>query len=178
MLRLQTYPLANLQALLSRYDLSCQMVPLGDNIPGSFWGDDEAGLIGSQLYLREDTPVHSALHEACHFICMTPQRRVALHTNAGGNALEESAVCYLQCLLADQLPDFSREQCFADMDEWGYSFRMGDTRSWFEQDAEDAQAWLLAEQLITAALEPTWRLRQSPDMPTAHNGYTNMHVSA
>ena len=26
----------------------------------------------------------------------------------------------------------------ADMDTWGYSFRLGDTRSWFERDAEDA----------------------------------------
>jgi hypothetical protein len=30
----------------------------------------------------------------------------------------------------------------ADMDAWGYSFRLGSTRAWFEGDAEDAREWL------------------------------------
>ena len=29
-----------------------------------------------------------------------------------------------------------------DMDDWGYSFRLGSTEAWFEADAEDARAWL------------------------------------
>jgi hypothetical protein len=28
------------------------------------------------------------------------------------------------------------------MDAWGYSFRLGSTRAWFETDAADAQRWL------------------------------------
>ncbi|MEN8665609.1 MAG: hypothetical protein ABF356_11695, partial [Polycyclovorans sp.] len=31
-------------------------------IPGSYWGDEEAGLIGDRLHVRPDTPVHSLLH--------------------------------------------------------------------------------------------------------------------
>ena len=29
-----------------------------------------------------------------------------------------------------------------DMDDWGYSFRLGSTKRWYEEDAEDASAWL------------------------------------
>jgi len=28
------------------------------------------------------------------------------------------------------------------MDAWGYSFRLGSARAWFENDAEDAIGWL------------------------------------
>ena len=55
--------------------------------------------------MRDDTPVHSALHEACHYICMDKQRRNDLDTDAGGGYEEENGVCYLQILLADHLPD-------------------------------------------------------------------------
>lgn len=122
-----------------------------DDIPGSFWGDEEAGLIENVLYLRSDTPVHSALHEACHFACMDEERRASLHTNAGGNADEENAVCYLQILLSDALPDMGREKIFKDMDAWGYSFRLGSTQAWFENDAEDARQWLEEKGLLRVA---------------------------
>lgn len=128
-----------------------------EDIPGSFWGAPEAGLIGCCIYLRDDTPVHSALHEAGHFICMDAQRRQGLHTNAGGDDAEEDAVCYLQILLAGQLG--LRAQLLADMDAWGYSFRLGSARAWFEQDAEYARDWLLRSGLINSAEQPTWRLR-------------------
>ncbi|VAW82508.1 FIG01181932: hypothetical protein, partial [hydrothermal vent metagenome] len=107
-----------------------------------------AGLVGTQLLLRDDTPVHSALHEACHFICMTPDRREGLHTDAGGDYDEENAVCYLQILLAGLLPEVGRERMMADMDAWGYSFRLGSTKAWFERDAEDAREWLIEEGVI------------------------------
>lgn len=150
--------------LLKRYGLRTSTIETKQPIPGSFWGDAEAGLIGNTLYLRDDTPLHSALHEACHYICMSPQRRVDLHTDAGGSNIEESAVCYLQCLLADELPNFGLHKSFQDMDEWGYSFRLGSTQAWFEQDAEDALAWLLNEQLIAAPQhKPTYQLRLTPD---------------
>ena len=59
-------------------------------------------------------------------------RRAALATDAGGSDDEESAVCYLQVLLARRLSGFGAERCLADMDAWGYSFREGSARAWFE----------------------------------------------
>jgi len=129
-----------LEALLAPYGLGLEWT--AGTIAGSYWGESEAGLIGNKLILRPDTPVHSALHEACHWICADHGRRAALHTDAGGSDLEECAVCYLQILLAERLPGYSRERILADMDAWGYSFRLGSARAWFERDAEDARAWL------------------------------------
>jgi hypothetical protein len=134
--------------LLDRYQLELRLHTMGAQIPGSYWGESEAGLIGRVLHARSDTPLHSVLHEAAHFICMTPERRTGLHTDAGGNDAEECAVCYLQLLLARELPQFGIARACEDMDEWGYSFRLGSTRAWFEQDAEDARLWLLNEGLI------------------------------
>ena len=151
--------LDSLRELFSTYRLRVQRVADGVAIPGSYWGDSEAGLIGDILYLRSDTPLHSALHEACHYICMDDVRRAALHTDAGGDVSEENAVCYLQGLLADAIPDYDRDRLFADMDAWGYSFRLGCARSWFEQDAEDAHNWLLTQGIIDPAQHPTGLLR-------------------
>ena len=129
-------------------------------IPGSYWGESEAGLIAATLFLRRDTPLHSALHEACHFICMDDARRGHLHTDAGGDVSEENAVCYLQALLADRLPAFNRERLFADMDAWGYSFRLGSAQAWFEQDAADARCWLQTHRIIDHTQRPTGLLRR------------------
>ena len=93
-----------LQELLATYQLQLEIIAEAQDIPGSFWGDSEAGLIDNRLLVRPDTPAHSLLHEACHFICMSADRRQGLHTNAGGDYDEENAVCYLQILLAEQLP--------------------------------------------------------------------------
>ncbi len=150
---------AHLRSLLTLYGLQIETVADGEPIPGSYWGETEAGLIGNVLYLRGDTPVHSALHEACHYICMDPQRRDEVHTNAGGDDLEETGVCYLQGVLADRLPGYSRGQLFADMDAWGYTFVLGSAEAWFERDAEDARAWLIAQQLVDQQSAPTYRLR-------------------
>jgi hypothetical protein len=134
--------------LLDRYQLELRLHAIGAEIPGSYWGESEAGLIGRVLHARSDTPLHSVLHEAAHFICMSPERRTGLHTDAGGDDAEECAVCYLQLLLARALPQFGIVRACEDMDEWGYSFRLGSTRAWFEQDAEDARLWLLNEGVI------------------------------
>ena len=141
-------PESALAELLRPRGLQLEGVEPGQLIPGSYWGEREAGLIGNTLYLRPDTPVHSALHEACHYLCMDEARRTQLHTDAGGCDVEESAVCYLQALLADRLDGYSRERLFADMDAWGYHFRLGSTRAWFEGDSEDARAWLEARGLL------------------------------
>ena len=150
-----------LNALMAGYRLTIVESVSDQDIPGSFWGDEEAGLIGNKLYIRDDTPIHSLLHEACHFICMDPQRRKGLDTNAGGDYDEENAVCYLQILLADQVPGFSRKAAFKDMDEWGYSFRLGSTQAWFDGDAEDARNWLLNYKLINRYGSPSFLLRES-----------------
>jgi hypothetical protein len=151
--------LASLPTLLARYGLTVKVVEDNAPIPGSFWQPPEAGLVGDTLYLRNDTPVHSALHESCHYICMDQHRREKLHTDAGGTAIEESGVCYLQILLSDYLPEMKKARMFSDMDEWGYSYRLGSSQAWFEQDAEDAYEWLLDNKLITVDSKPTWQVR-------------------
>ena len=132
-------------------------------IPGSFWQPPEAGLVGNALYIRDDTPAHSALHEACHYACLDAGRRAGLDTDAGGDYDEENAVCYLQILLADELPGFGRARMMADMDAWGYSFRLGSARSWFEEDAADARSWLQRHGLIDATGRPTFALRMDAE---------------
>ena len=128
--------------LLAGYGLDLRVQPSGEPIRGSYWGESEAGLRGNALYARHDTPLHSILHETAHYICMSPERRAGLDRDAGGDDAEESAVCYLQLLLADTLERVGRERLYLDMDTWGYSFRLGAAKDWFEQDAQDAQQWL------------------------------------
>ena len=129
-------------ALLARLGLRLQRVEPGEPIPGSFWGDEEAGIIGNTVYARDDTPVHSLLHEAGHLIVLPPERRLDVHTDATDSIEEEDATCYLQIVLADQLPGVGRSRLMADMDAWGYSFRLGSTQAWFEQDAGEARQFL------------------------------------
>jgi hypothetical protein len=145
--------------LLARFDL--QLLRCADHtpIPGSYWGDDEAGLKANQLYARADTPLHSVLHEACHYICVSPERRHGLDTNAGSDEAEENAVCYLQVLLAGHLVGMGRAGMFADMDAWGYSFRLGSSKAWFEADADDALRWLQTHAIIDQQGQLCWQLR-------------------
>lgn len=145
--------------LLNRFGLELTLTAPGEVIRGSYWGESEAGLRENRLYARLDTPVHSVLHEASHFICMTPERRVGLDRDAGGNDQEESAVCYLQVVLAGELPGVGRSRLFGDMDAWGYSFRLGNTRAWFEQDAQDAREWLVQHGILDGAGAVTGAVR-------------------
>jgi hypothetical protein len=151
---------ALIESLLGRFGLRVLLVDPDQPILGSYWGDPEAGLVGDSVYASPETPLHSILHEAGHWICMDPIRRSRLHTDAGGDDAEEDAVCYLQVLLANRIPGLGRERLFADMDTWGYSFRLGSAKGWFEQDAEDARLWLLKHELIDPQGHPTWRVRQ------------------
>lgn len=146
-LQLGAIDLGAVRALLARYALEFVLVGPGEPIPGSYWGEREAGLIGSTVYARADTPVHSLLHEACHLIVLPPARRAQVHTDATDSVAEEDATCYLQILLGDALPGVGRARIQADMDAWGYTFRLGSARAWFEHDAEDARAFLQARGL-------------------------------
>ena len=176
-------PMASVESLLDRYGVAIRLQPDGAEITGSFWGDSEAGVVGRAVYVRKDTPVHSLLHETCHIICMSSdrrakldtdaggddleeaavcmdeRRRAGLDTDAGGDDLEEAAVCYLQVMLADHIDGLGRDRLMRDMDEWGYSFRLGDTRSGFERDAEDARKWLIEQDLLTSSNRLCFRLR-------------------
>ena len=119
--------------LLADYGIDLRVLADGQDIPGSYHGESEAGLRGNTLLARLDTPVHSILHEAAHYVCMSPERRVGLERDAGGDYAEEDAVCYLQILLAGRVRGFGSEGSWRDMDEWGYTFRL---------DNAKARAWI------------------------------------
>ncbi len=149
-----------LEFLLHRYGLELVVQESGTSITGSFWGDSEAGIRGHTVYVRRDTPIHSLLHETCHIVCMSADRRSRLDRDAGGDDLEESAVCYLQIVLADELAGVGRDRLMRDMDAWGYSFRLGNSRDWFRHDAADAAEFLMNHGLLTGSGEAAFRLRQ------------------
>ena len=137
-------------ALLARFGRALHRVADAAPIPGSYWGDAEAGIIGSDVYARADTPVHSLLHEAGHLIVLPPERRAGVHTDATDSVPEEDAVCVLQGLLGDALPGVGRARVWADMDAWGYTFRLGSARAYVEHDAGEAWQWLREHGLVDA----------------------------
>src|SRR5688572_25480691 len=150
MLTLSDISFDDIAALLARYGLQLERVADGQPIPGSYWGECEAGLIGHNVYARGDTPVHSLLHEAAHLIVLPPERRSQVHTDATDSIEEEDAVCVLQALLGDALPGVGRERVLADMDGWGYTFRLGSALAYFDRDSESAWQWLHVRGLADA----------------------------
>ena len=148
MLTLEDIGFAAARTLLARYQLDLVQVENDQAIPGSFWGECEAGVIGSQVFARFDTPVHSLLHEACHLIVLPEEKRSEIHTDATDSVAEEDAVCVLQAILGDELPGVGRERIWADMDEWGYTFRLGSAKAYFENDASDSFNFLVTRGLI------------------------------
>ena len=150
----------SLRSLVQRYGATLQLLAAAETVPGSYWGESEAGLKGHVLYVRADTPLHSLLHELSHYVCMTAERRAGLDRDAGGDDAEECAVCYLQILLADELPMLGRERMLEDMDAWGYTFRLGSARAWFDEDAADACIWLRRADVIDEHQRPTFRVKR------------------
>jgi hypothetical protein len=138
----------SVRLLLAAHGLALEHIGDGEAIPGSYWGEPEAGVVASTVYARADTPVHSLLHEACHLIVAAPERRAHIHTDASDSQAEEDATCYLQILLAGHLSGVGSARLCTDMDRWGYTFRLGSARAWFERDADDARAWLTQRGLL------------------------------
>jgi len=48
------------------------------------------------------------------------------------------------------------------MDAWGYSFRLGSAKAWFERDADDARDWLAGEGIIDSTGQVSGRVRAAP----------------
>lgn len=90
---------------------------------------------------------------------MDTNRRDCLDTNAAGDYDEENAVCYLQILLANEIPEVGSSRMMQDMDRWGYTFRLGSAKSWFNDDAEDALDWLKKYNLLDLGGHPNFQLR-------------------
>jgi hypothetical protein len=147
-LELRDVDVEAVRRLLATAGLELALVADGAPIPGSYWGEPEAGVIGRTVHARSDTPVHSLLHEAAHLAIAIREGRTDVHTDASDSTLEEDATCYLEIVWAGRLPGVGRDRILADMDAWGYTFRLGSARAWFERDAEDARAWLAARGLL------------------------------
>jgi len=148
-----------LRSLLARFGLGLDCVASGLPIPGSYWGEPEAGLVGRTIWARADTPVHSVLHEACHVLCMDGGRRRLLKRDAGGDYDEENAVCCLQILLSAELAGVGAERLMRDMDAWGYTFRLGSARAWYAEEGGEARGWLIRHGLLDARGRLTGRER-------------------
>ena len=148
MLLLRDTAFADASTLLARYGLQLVRVADGAPIPGSYWGEPEAGIVGNVVHARGDTPVHSLLHEAAHLIVLDPERRAGVHTDATDSIEEENAVCVLQSLLGDAVPGVGGARVLADMDAWGYTFRLGSAAAYVSEDAGDAWSWLATRGLV------------------------------
>ena len=68
-------------------------------------------------------------------------------------------MCYLQIVLADHVPNVGRERILKDMDEWGYTFRLGSAGAWFAEDADDARVWLIEHGILDTRGDPTFVCR-------------------
>ncbi|MEO1580800.1 MAG: hypothetical protein AAFR91_03080 [Pseudomonadota bacterium] len=116
--------------------------PADAPLPGSYWGDSEAGITDRCIHVRADTPLHSLLHEACHVVCASAGNRNGFVGDAMGDDNEESAVCFMQIQLAEALPGVGARRICQDMDAWGYSFREGSASAFLNGDGAGAAAWL------------------------------------
>ncbi|MEO0615465.1 MAG: hypothetical protein AAFY69_04950 [Pseudomonadota bacterium] len=136
-----------LEAWLSVHGLTLVAHGNAEDLPGSYWGAPEAGIETGRLHVRDDTPLHSLLHEACHIVCARAAGRPEFARDAGSDGSEEDAVCLLQLIVADRLPDVGWRRLAVDMDAWGYRFMAGSTAAWFRRDSAAAWRWLDAHGL-------------------------------
>ncbi len=70
-----------------------------------------------------------------------------------GCSIEIDSQCqfFISVKQNQQVPGFGRAAMCADMDAWGYTFRLGSAARWFEEDATDAREWLAARGLLALA---------------------------
>ena len=80
---------ASVVGLSRKFGVELRQFDAGEMLPGSYWGESEAGLRANVLSVRADTPLHSLLHELSHYVCMTPERRAGLDRDAGGDDEED-----------------------------------------------------------------------------------------
>ena len=106
---------------------------------------------------------------------MTPERRVGLDRDAGGDDPEENAVCYLQILLADELPGVGPRRDSAR------TWTRGATASAWAARApgskamrDDARIWLAGSGVIDGR-QPTDR---RPAMLNCHRLVTRVAIAA
>ena len=75
-----------LTQLLDRYGLTLVILDDDASITGSFWGDSEAGIVGRQVFVRRDTPIHSLLHEVLSLIHISEPTRLDLASRMPSSA--------------------------------------------------------------------------------------------
>jgi len=105
-----------LEVMLDRYGLAFVLAAPEEVIPGSYWGEREAGLMGSRSSPGSTRRcirccTGRAISSACR-----PSGRAGLDTDAGGDDAEENAVCYLQILIGGRAAE-CRER--ADVPRYG-----------------------------------------------------------
>jgi hypothetical protein len=54
---------------------------------------------------------------------------------------------------------YNRKHMLQDMDVWGYTFRLGSARAWFENESQDARQWLINTGLLNDDDSITWQIR-------------------
>ena len=108
-------------------------------------------MIGATVYARADTPVHSLLHEAGHLIVLPPERRAAraYRRHRFGRRRRRGLRAAGRCS-ATRCRASAATRVLADMDAWGYTFRLGSARAYVEHDAADAWRWLREHGLVDA----------------------------
>ena len=160
MLRINGIDRVALAMLLARYGLELTLVAPQEVIPGSYWGDSEAGLIGHRIHARLDTPLHSVLHEAAHSICMTPERRAGLDTDAGGDDAGGvrrvlSAGAAGRCAAGGR----AASGCSATWTSGATASGWAAQQPGSNQDADDARAWLVKHGVLDAQCRVTYANR-------------------
>jgi len=76
-----------LEVMLDRYGLGLVLVAPEEVIPGSYWGEREAGLIGARIFVRLDTlPQHRAALDTQRRAHVDPSLRLSLDSSGALNA--------------------------------------------------------------------------------------------
>lgn len=130
------------------FDLWFECVVDGELIFGSFWGDEEVGIIGIIVYVCGDMLVYLLLYEVCYLIVLLLECCVVVYIDVIDLIEEEDVICYLQIVLVDVFLGVGCDWLMVDMDVWGYLFWFGLICVWFEQDVENVCQFLFDWQFL------------------------------